>query len=159
MKKLSVRVFKRSRIGTTLVWNSDVLTPEQKSCVKIEVRKPGEPEWSMVETKAPPPFDLSQFNEPTDTTMIVHGNGLDERAQFFVKISFGNDDVKSLTLEIMPLDSGHDSFVKPKRVDLGNGQVVYSQPVFIAGISQDVVRQIASEVNKLSSGGDKEKDG
>lgn len=147
---VNLHVYMRSGVGTTLLWRTDVLTPEQKSEYKLEARlSPGEP-WFLPKICEPMMRERLQelMDKDTDGIMIPHQvtGRINENVGFELRMTFGRG---AETLEAFLKVESKNSYmpyVKPQRIEDGQ-RIVYAQPVYVAGVSPNVIDQIAEAVS------------
>jgi hypothetical protein len=143
---VKVRVFLRSRIGTTIVWNTDALSQDEREHYEVQIQKKGTSSWVKVDTQQPPPHSIQKItmDGKTMATMIPNlQNSLDERDEFLVKLCLGKTTVRETILEV---EEQHMPFVKPKRIESDNGDVVYAQPSYIVALSPQAIKDVANAV-------------
>jgi hypothetical protein len=153
VEDVKIRVYMRSRVGTTLLWNTDVLTEEQKKFWILEARLSGGEPWFRPKVCAPiikGPLEAMLKDGNTDGIMIPHQvtGRIDEKVGFEARILFGEPPSRESTIKVEPLHS-YVPYQKPQRIEVDQ-RVVYAEPIYVAGVAKDVIDQIADAVfNKL----------
>lgn len=149
--EIHVRVPLRSRIGTTIIWNTDSLTEEERKCVTVQVRLGADQSWFVPKTTQPPmQGNLAKLMDGhTGAIMIPHmvTGRIFDSTRFDLCLMFGREGKKNAFLEISPLNA-YTPFTKPKLIEV-DGQKVYTEPVYIAGFSQGALNQIATMLKSI----------
>lgn len=148
--RFDLRVVFRSRAGTTIAWRTDVLTPEQQANRRFFFRlAPSEP-WTPAKVVAPleiPPVAQARAQGNVGDTMITHAvNGpIKDDTSYEVLAEFGQEpNVIRATLAILPVGQV-GAYTRPRRVEV-DGKPVYSNPVFVTGISPEAAKELAKAI-------------
>jgi hypothetical protein len=145
----------RSRVGTTLLWNTDVLDPDQRKNWILEARLNEGEQWFCPKICTPIIKDALQsvMDDNTAAIMIPHQvtGRINELTPFEVRITFGTPpNIKDSYLKIESQNS-YVPYVKPQRFEVHN-RTIYAEPVYLMGLAPDVLDQIVTAVsNKLKS--------
>jgi len=145
---IKVRVFLRSRIGTTIVWNTDALNQDQREHYQVQIQRKGMFDWTRVEVVQPPAHSIQKIvaDGKTMALMIPNlQNNLSESDEFLIKLIVGKETPEEVIVEVQ---EQHKPFVKARRIEMGNGEVVYAEPAIIVAIAPSVANDIASAVKR-----------
>lgn len=144
---------KRDEIETIVIWNTNLLTPEQRMQPNIDVQIMGSLGWFTPQLTTP---DLrnkmsTAIDGPTDARAIKHEGSLNEGATFRIRLSFGSKLDYETFLDVKPRGE-HTGHVKVVRVKKSSGNPIYAYSSFLVGIDDDAKAAIAqimrNELNK-----------
>lgn len=122
--RINVRIYKRLPTGTIVIWNTDVLTQEQKDNVLVGVRRITDNKWLVPICSTPDVARMGNVMDGnTDTIMIVHDERINEDTPFIIRLTFGKVEQREATLRV----SGKSGapYIKPIRTASG----VYAMPI------------------------------
>lgn len=147
---LDLRVIFRSRIGTTIAWRTDILTPEQQANRRFFFRLSSTEPWTPAKVVAPPeipPVVQARAEGNVGDTMVTHAiNGpIKDDISYEIMAEFGKEPtVIQTTIMILPVGQV-GGYIRPRRVEV-EGKPVHSNPVYIAGISREAARDLAKAI-------------
>jgi len=123
--QVRIKVYSRTREGTIVFWNTDVLSKEQKENMSILIKQMGETNWVPARTAQPNtalmrPMDYNVIS----TVMILHDKSIDEHTPFDLQMSFGKTEVRNASITIED-KAAHTSYVRPKKTTSGE----YAMPI------------------------------
>lgn len=141
---------KRDEFETIVIWNTNVLTPEQQMQPNIAVQLMGSSGWFTPQLTTP---DLrtkmsTAIDGPTDARSIKHEGQLDGNATFRLRLSFGPKLDYETFLDVKPKGE-HTGHVKVVRVKKSSGKAIYAQPSFLVGLDDDAKASIAQIVGNV----------
>lgn len=149
---LELRVVHRSRIGTTIAWCVDTLTPEQRSVRQFCYRLAGTVPWVLARVVQPPNHPmLASVMAPgnQDVTMVPHvvTGPIKDDTTYEVLATFGREPSQvQATILVQPAGQ-HGGYARPGRVEMG-GKTMTAPPVYIAGIAPEAARELAKAIKE-----------
>lgn len=149
---MKIRVYKRLDEGTILLWNTGVLTSEQRRQIRPLIQVENGVTWATPETAMPNVEWMKNVLQDgkTDTIMIKHGSILTINAGFTVRLMLGQEHLASL--EIKPRDQ-HQGFVKATRVNKSKGTPMYAYPAKVIALDDEALGQITQAVKEAIKSG------
>jgi len=148
--RINIRVYKRLTAGTILIWNVNLLSPEQRQNIQVRIKKLTDSQWLAPQVCPSTDLGITMADGFTDAVVILHDEDLTEDTPFIAKILFGTNDIREAAVKIAGRNS-HMPFIKPIRSDNGT----YALPVHLVN-GGELTEGILAGVKKLLDEGKKQ---